>query len=515
MIWLIGINFCLLICTLVFNFRFLKNYFFSFERKLWLVLVLIFFLAFFVRLFVPVLHHEIYIDEPWYQEAARNIVESNSIGDYQKSIAWPFLLSLVFGTFGVNNWYGIYLAIFFGALTVFPLYFLSFELTRKKYYSLLAPLCLALMPVHIFWSATGETISASIFFSIISLFFIFLYLKKKDYRLLWLSIFTVAFTSQLRPENYFYFIIFIFAWYLFEKNNLWNRQYRNLIPWILGMLLVLPNLFKVINFSTSRNWVESDSLAKISGANWSISNLFHNTINYGWELLWGQSVLVLFLGIAGLLFLYHRKKEYFKFTSFWFLGFWLIYFSVWMQTLGGRTRFYIIFEIIISILAVWGLAWLDGKIKRGRSLSIVIIIISMIIGIYSVFSVSNRSYRIHALRLESEMPEFIKNQPWQNCLLIMNETKVLEPDKNFHTMRLDDYLKNRQEVLDKNECVMFYEDWYCVRQDGGSRKNDCEKIKKEFKNNLINSYSLEEIKYSFYKLIRQPAKIYESRKKTN
>ncbi len=473
-----------------------QKYFTKFSRKTWVFLFLIFLLSLGLRLLITVPHPEIYIDETWHEEAAMHLLDTGDFGDYRKSLAWPFILACFYKLFGFNYFYSIFLSSFFGALTIFPIYFLARDLSRENFYSFLAPIILTLSPVHIFWSATAETNVVSLFFIVFSFWVAYQLRQEKSFSFLLLSISLFTWTAQIRGENYFFLIAFL----LFLTISNWRIWWgRNFVLLLLPIILAWGNFVQIFSFTFSRNWPENDSLGMISDMNnFSLINLWNNTLKFTPEILFSLPLFSIIFGLAGFGVLFYRKKNYFYFLFALFLSLWLIYFSAWLETLGGRTRFYLPFLPPFAILSVWGFAWFGAKIKRTQKLILAIFLLLALVNIYVVFKINNNSFRTKALRLETELPLLIAKEPWHYCLFVVNETKTLSSGGEFDLISAKNFLVDNEKYLNNSDCVMFISDWYCIRKDGANRRKVCDKIINNFNTKLIKRYSLEEISYGVY-----------------
>jgi 4-amino-4-deoxy-L-arabinose transferase-like glycosyltransferase len=473
-----------------------QKYFAKFSRKTWVFLFLIFLISLGMRFFITVPHHEIYIDETWHEEAAMNFLHTGDFGDYRKSIAWPFMLAIFYKLFGFNYFYSIFLSSLFGSLTIFPIYFLARDLSREKFYSFLAPIILTLSPVHIFWSATAETNVVSLFFIVFS-FWVALQLRKEiNFPFLLLSISLFTWTAQVRGENYFFLIAFLLFLTIYNWRFWWSR---NFVLLLIPIILAWGNFVQIFSFTFSRNWPENDSLGKVLGMNnFSVINLWNNTLKFIPEFIFSLPLLGIIFGLAGFWVLFYRKKKYFYFFLALFLSLWIIYFSAWLETLGGRTRFYLPFLPLFSILAVWGFAWFGVKMKRTQILVLAIFLALAILNIYFVFEVNSNSFRTKALRLETELPILIGKEVWHDCLLLVDETKTLSSGGDFNLISAQNFLLDSEKYISNSNCIIFISDWYCIRKDGANRKKVCDKIINNFDTKLINRYSLEEISYGAY-----------------
>ncbi len=300
-------------------------------------------------------------------EAARSMLETGLPGSYVKSIGWPFLIAIAFFVFGFKSSVVFYTSIFLGAATIFPVFFLAYIMSAKEKWSLFLTFLFSLFPLHILWSASGETNVAALFFVILTIFFYFLYYKneKNSYSLFWLCLASASFAAQFRPEFYAFYPLFIFGYFLYKKPffNFEKSDLKFILPLILLVALSLPNLFVVLNFQLSYNWLANESGGRITGNNWSIKNLIENTANYG-PGLFKNELAILFLAIAGIGYSFFKKRKEALFVLVWLFSFWIIDFSAWLQTLGERTRFYISFYPGLTILALYGFLLFQDKINQ-------------------------------------------------------------------------------------------------------------------------------------------------------
>src|SRR3989339_806974 len=148
------------------------------------------------------------------------------------------------------------------------------------------------LPYNIFWSATGETETTSLFFSVLALMFSFIYFKYREKSLLWLSIIGLALSVQFRPENIGLFVIFFMFELFFYKKDIFKLLKNFLGLSILYFVLIIPNLLTVIlNYQrhierqnyAPRNW---NFVTSINNFLTYTSNLFNGIlIPYFWSFL--------------------------------------------------------------------------------------------------------------------------------------------------------------------------------------------------------------------------------------
>lgn len=122
-----------------------------------------------LRLSLVPAHHVMYLDEPWYIEAASSLLEKGSMelceetwsGEvckpYPKSPGWPVMLASVFLFTGVSDLAAIGFCAFLGIVSILLAAACARLAGGGWLHSLMAALILAVFPPHVSWSATAET----------------------------------------------------------------------------------------------------------------------------------------------------------------------------------------------------------------------------------------------------------------------------------------------------------------------------------------------------------------------
>jgi len=458
------INFILFIILIYLNREYIKKIFFKIDRKTWIFLILIFIFALLIRIFVPTHAHIMYLDEPWYMYAGKSMLETGSQLDYDKSIGWPFILSIFFSIFGVNNYVALYASTLFGSLTVFSMFFLTFLITKRQDLSLISAFIFSLFPIHIIWSASAETNVTSVFFITLNLFFCFLYYQNQKNSLLWLSLISLSFISQLRPENYIFPLLFIFGCILYIKDFFKKIDFKFVLPFIILVILSLPNMIGVFDHLSSINWNESDSSGKITGDNWSFSNLINHSIDYGVPLFsyQNQSVIILILLVIGFYYFLFQQEKDSLFLFIWFILLWIIYFASW--PVGGYERLYLSFYPIFSLFASYGVLWLINIYQRisQKYINLIYFFIVFVVFISSFSYMFNDKslYSDESHILETKIIEFAEKDIPSNCLIVSLYETVLESTTNLNVTTIDNFIKkNNIKIsnpdLDENHSIHF------------------------------------------------------------
>jgi hypothetical protein len=114
-------------------------------------------------------HHAMYLDEPWYAEAACALARSGtatlcathwggrSCSAYEKAIGWPVVLAPWVLLAGCGTAAGIALNRILGTATILLVALATRAAGGRWWQAVLAAGLLAIHPTHIAWSATGET----------------------------------------------------------------------------------------------------------------------------------------------------------------------------------------------------------------------------------------------------------------------------------------------------------------------------------------------------------------------
>lgn len=499
------VNFVTFIFLLFFNYRLLAQFLRKISCLTWAALTAIILLALFIRFFIPVLHHVMYIDEPWYMEAAGNMLHTGFPGEYYKSIGWPFLILIVFGIFGINNWVALYTSLFFGALTAFPLFLLTLAMTNRRMLALMTALIFSLLPFHVFWSATAETNVISVFFTVLSMWLAVLYYRKPSGRGLWLALAALSFTAQIRPENYIFFPIFFLGCVVYRL-KVHEKKYFFILPVLFAAIISFPNLIQVLHFTASLNIIENIS----DNPKWGFENLIRNTAVVGPELFRSLPLIILVSAFLGLWMFFKKDRRGTVWLLAWFAALWFSYFSSFLEILGGRSRVFLSFYPILSIFSAYGIYFIIDKINylipdKDFKLVFKFLAINAVFWVL-FFGLKDRmpppdAYKI----LETRIPEFIKRDLPSECVIIAGEPAVVRGSTDFKAIRTQEVLEasRPEEFFAEHKCLLFFEDYYCFR---GHQKamEECSVFKKKFSLEPFKVYSGDSgsgrVEYTFYKL---------------
>ena len=434
----------------------------------WFFLLFVFAVALLLRFLVFPLENRVMFDEHIYMAGGRAIALTGSFNDVVlKSSGWPFLLGVLFRIFDVNNWVALRATAFLGAVTVFPVFFLGFLMTKSRAVGFVAAGILAFFPLHVLWSTRAETNVPSLFFVTLAMAFSFLYYKHKTHSTLWLALAALAIATTFRPENFVYVLLFCVGVLAYCRDSLRPVRFRFVVPFIVLGFLALPSFVHVLHFQTAYNWMEADSGGKITGDNWSFSNLVEHSQVYGVKLFQDYFPVLLFvLVLVGFAYMWYRQPKNVMFLYAWFVLLWVAYFSSWWQTLGYGTRLYTSFYPIIAVFAAYGVLAVY-ELMRKRSSEMISKAIAVLLVAVLFFSLSQELLRLDddtfgLPRLETAFQELAEQDVPESCVIVAGKPLMLSTVKN-KIVHVRDFVnpKVQSEVFAEHDCVLLLDDRFC------------------------------------------------------
>src|SRR3989339_726941 len=476
-----------------------------------LLCFLILILAVILRILIPHRQYPLIYDETFYFQAAVDMFRFDVLLGYSKSIAWPFVLSLIFKFFTPSNNVVFNTSIFFAAITVFPLFFLTNLFFNEKRFAMLSALLFVLLPYNIFWSATGETETTSLFFSVLALMFSFIYFKYREKSLLWLSIIGLALSVQFRPENIGLFVIFFMFELFFYKKDIFKLLKNFLGLSILYFVLIIPNLLTVILHY--QRHIERQNYAP---RNWNFVTSINNFLTYTSNLFNGILIPYFwsFLLILGFIYLFRINKKFFIFISCWFFYMIFFYFIFWMDApmVINNTYpdylvahgFYNIYPPLVIFIS-GGLFFILNLIKRYiynyfyRLFFIFLLfnfVLISVVPFYFLLNEKNKENNIVARYLETKiMDELHKDIP-DECILVMPMERIGVFASKINKISLNSFL-NSLDNYENSDCILFLDDHVCDQE-----FLSCQKIKYKFNMHPYKVYKLGNKEFTVYKIIK-------------
>lgn len=201
------------------------------------ILIYIFVFALILRLLMLNLHSVIETDGTYYVRMAENLFSGHGLVDienqFQTSLApfYPIMIGF-FNLFADGELAARLVSILFGALLIFPVYFIARRLFSRKT-ALITALVVSVYPALAYISTITYTDSLFLFLLFTSILVFIKFLDNESiYNALLLG-FTLSLTYLTRPEGFTYLLITIFLTFIIKSKNL-----KEILPKVFAIILV-------------------------------------------------------------------------------------------------------------------------------------------------------------------------------------------------------------------------------------------------------------------------------------
>lgn len=198
--------------------------------------------------FVP-FHHAMYVDEPWYQEAARNVLAGRGLvicdagcTPYIKSAGWPAILALAFKVADGSDHTAFVTSALLGVTAIPLVAFVTRAAGGSWPNALFASALLSFHPVHLQWSTTAETNVAAVTLLLCGLGGTLIYSRSSTWPALLVALGGLGSAAAVRPE----------LWLAFAPAApiLLRRSISSLVVVAVAVLSALPGFASRGAFST-------------------------------------------------------------------------------------------------------------------------------------------------------------------------------------------------------------------------------------------------------------------------
>lgn len=525
---LTGLNLFLIAALLAWNFPDIKKLFTHIKKSTWVLFLIIFLFGTSLRIITP--HYNMmFIDEYWSMEAARNMLisgnaelcqyvgyEQASCTPYHKLTGTPFIFSISFFLFGINNYHAIYTFVVLGSLSILLMFLLAYLLSRREDIALYSSLAFAMYPPYIAWSGSASTITPGIFFLLLTLISFLLYFRTGTYRIYLLAVLSLAYAMQIRPELVLLLPLILVMHLLFDKNlKKMIKDYRFWSTWIVFSLFFISFLLQLKNYITL---IMNASLNDKEIVGYTTFNYFE-----GYSTLISDNLFVLFfLVVLEIMFLKkNSNRKPVLFALFLFLMF-----SI--PTMLGLSAKPLLSALVgIFFLSASGAVRIIDAFKETATKTVAYVIITALLLVISFPYVSpyynsptTESHHCFsdAKILETYVPEEIKGVIPENCYVITKESSVLSTTglKTINTHTALEAPTEMENIYRNAGCLMFYEDLSCyithatkIITDCASRINFgvhrdsspvCQEIKETYNAEKYKEFKLGNFTYTFYNL---------------
>jgi len=403
---LIKILLGMIVVLFFLNFHKIISIFKPIQKRIWLLLLIIFLLGLALRLFFIPHTHYIFYDEYDHLNIAENILYANKFcccfaGSNENCSGcflpqWPpayhVFLSSVMKVFGDSEKVAFKTSAIIGSVTVVLVFLLGYLIFKNSYLALAGSFLFNLIPVHLKYSGAISPDIFFLFFTILSLILSEIYFFRKKFSIFLLFLTTLIYTIQIRPEG-FMLILWFFP-ILWKRGFFQKINFRYLIPLFIFGLLLIPLGFYIyygtVNFPQTP-W--HNSL-------WErIANLKHNFLpNILFFLNYKiNSVILFLLSILGIAYYKKYFSSYYLsfFTVFFFtyslyqLGYMntpLLYHDGAVKFRSDAHRYSLILFLPLLIFAINGIDFIVQKLKPIKNNNYKL---AVLLGVASLFLLSN------------------------------------------------------------------------------------------------------------------------------
>ncbi len=469
----LGVTLVLVLVSLFWSFRHIKPLFRNMNKKFWIILLVVFLAGTGLRVFAAPHTHRLYYDEDIYMNIGQNIArEGRAIlcnygnqeecfeGIYNKQPnGYSFLLSPLF-----LFWTGEPMAHYYTAaitslsiLLVFGIAYLLFE-SRKA--GIFSALFFSLIPIAILWAPTTSAGSVSIMFMSLAFFSFLAYFKTGKTPVLLLSFSSLAYAVQVRPEGLLFIPVVFLAFLLLDKNLMGNLRKREfLVIFIVFSALLVPHMLHTLSVR-SEGWGASGNKL---GTEYIENNLGVN----GMFFFDNERFPVVFSALS-ILGLYPFVKEWRKKSILvvWFLSFFVLYLLFYAGSFdyGVDVRFSLNLYLPLAILGGCGCLVLcrtfNRFLKKPFPLALVSLLLATAFLAFYPF-VSEVGEKAWDARIPHdfvvEKMEGLDDECW---IFTHVPSLILVNGKNSLQAWYAQNTNVREKIL-QNDCVLFYEEYWC------------------------------------------------------
>ncbi|MBN2532529.1 MAG: glycosyltransferase family 39 protein [Spirochaetales bacterium] len=510
-VYLLELNFLLLIIALIVNFKYIKNIFKETGKKTVLVLLVLAIIGIGLTSFLTTGNHRSYYDEDIYNSIGQNIAQHKRavmcnegyyenrelkvvVEEYNKQPAgYPYVISIIFRLFGTSeSFIFIFNNCIFG-LTIILVFLISFLLFNNTFAGITASLTYMLIPANIQWFNTCSVEPSAAFFAGLAVLSVLLYIKNKKPVNLFLLAASLAFSFSFRTESIILFAVILLILLLKDIRVFFNKYFY--IFGLLFFILCTGILFHLLSVQ-GNDWGSNGEKFSI---NYFSHNMGINSIFYVNNVYF--PVLYTLLGITGLLFYKNREclKEKLIVLS-WFVISWGIYiffyagfysYNSWLSI-----RFSLLSHIPISLLAGLGISFiynlLKEKIKYSKSFLVILIILDIFF--FFPFIRSEAKGEGELCRMDHKYAmEFIELMPENSIIYTHNPNMFLLHKQSAVQTSSETYrpgiIEYHRQRFNGNVYIHFNY-WSNVSYNT---------LQREFTQNILNKYDYEIIKEYFYK----------------
>lgn len=469
--------FLIFLVLLFYNRKSIFNAFKKINRKTWLILLLIVFVAFLLRFFwIP--HYQIIGgDGRSLVELGMTISEYGVYGRcgfasdncYNFSFfpyppAYPVLLSVAFNFFEASERTAFNVNALLGTISVFFAFLFAYLYTKKENLALLGAFVFGLIPPLLKFSGGAVIEIFSVFFLLLIFVFFKIFLENKSKGLFLLFLSSLLIVTYIRPENIFLapFFLLIIA---FEENTkafLDKEKVLFTLSLFIFFLFLIPALW-LIHFGSNIVSFEGWAPTINETFGYFFSHIYQNFYFFLNPLV--NSLVFFFLAVVGMITSFLKERREF----FIFLSLFLVYFFLYSGFdvgvfRGAHQKFSLILYVPLLFFFITGIICFFNISERRRVgwLFVSIFLLLFIGSLVSTYPyIANPpKLRDSVSKIEEKSLVSAKKIP-RDAYIVSHDTYLTRPVINRKAVNLFTLVKENHYF--NNKKVFFFKDsFFCT-----------------------------------------------------
>ena len=439
------------------------------SKTTWALFIIILLLGSVLCFLVFPHYHMMYIDEPWYMEAAKNIQASGKpvICDYRldlgvechtlpKPIGWPFLLSIVLHLPFFKTQWLFFATAALGSLLIASIFILTLLIFRSHVIALSSSFLMAINPLFVQWSLSLESNTAAVFFFILAQIFFLLWIKIKNAYVLAAALLLFIFTVTIRYEFILLLLLFVMMYLIFlKKPNHLSISLRNYFSLILVGSMALVSIVTYVAGNHFRGY---------------FSDRYWDYVFLNFFPFLDAVTFHFVLAIPAAYFFIRENDSRIRNALFAciLLSFWLYI------PFASESRMALVPLIFMLIASAAGTTYffrdINAKLKVRRSILIFIFLFVYAaifsLGLYFVHTLPQDEYRLKFL--ETQSAYYIADYFKENCTIIAEWPTIILSSSGLASVNTNEAIilhKQLADSLESGQCYYYYEDMYCQDED--------------------------------------------------
>ena len=515
----LGINFSLMIVSLILSLKEIRKIFNSIQKKTWIFIFLIFLLGLTLRIFLTPHTHRLFFDESIYMDIGKEILThqqaclcnyGNQRECYECELmkwpnAYPFTLAVAFLFFGVNEKVAFNLVVLLGSLSIILVALIAYLLSKKERIALYSALLFALIPIHIMWSGTVAPDPVFVFYTLLTIL-AFLFMKESDK--LSVSVFAMsclAFAVQMRAEGMILIPLVAILFIILSKNLKKKILDPKFFLSLLIFILIIPSSIHVYHASKTDTWGSSGKKFSLEYAKENVPvNAFFWVMGYKTI---EHPILYTLFALLGILWLIKEKRIFLSLLA-WFFTFFFLYASFYAGSVlyGVDVRYALSCYPPFIIAASYGMYGIEEeakrRLKKNGLVGIFLVLIMLVSFFFYIPSISTPAEKIEEAKQARAYRKFVVNfaeRMNESCYVLSHVPSIYLMHNKSSLQTWNGQNEERmRELFKKTDCVIFDDGFWCHVEPYESTV--CKYMFDNYKLTKLASIEVDDKNYTLYKV---------------